>query len=113
MAGKVHTFTGHLDLELFPGPPNYESTDKGDRADRIFMLTLARPVCANDAKDHTITPEIPVTRIHVVGPDAATRDWLASQTGRTITLSGRTSVSLVARQKGQLIVFLEPVAKTS
>lgn len=36
--------TGHLDLQTFPGPPNYESIKSGDEVERHFYLVLSRPV---------------------------------------------------------------------
>ncbi len=36
--------TGRLDLQTFPGPPNYESIQKGDEVERHFYLKLDTPV---------------------------------------------------------------------
>jgi hypothetical protein len=36
--------TGRLDLQTFPGPPDYESIASGDEIERHFYLALIRPV---------------------------------------------------------------------
>jgi len=36
--------TGALDLQTFPGPPNYESIKEGDEAERYFYLKLDSPI---------------------------------------------------------------------
>jgi hypothetical protein len=36
--------TGRLDLQTFPGPPNYESIESGDEIERHFYLDLIQPV---------------------------------------------------------------------
>ncbi|HEV7715064.1 MAG TPA: hypothetical protein VGO53_05695, partial [Steroidobacteraceae bacterium] len=36
--------TGALSRETFAGPPNYESVDKGDKAETYWILTLREPV---------------------------------------------------------------------
>lgn len=41
---SIVELTGHLDLQTFPGPPNYESIKNGDEIERHFYLTLDAPV---------------------------------------------------------------------
>lgn len=40
----VVELTGKLDLQTFPGPPNYESIRNGDEIERHFYLRLDAPV---------------------------------------------------------------------
>jgi Domain of unknown function (DUF4431) len=48
---------GRVFLRTFPGPPNYESIRKGDRAETQALLDLDQPVCVlADPKD-TINSE--------------------------------------------------------
>ncbi len=41
---SVVELKGTLDLQTFPGPPNYESIAGGDRIERHFYLKLNRPI---------------------------------------------------------------------
>jgi hypothetical protein len=44
--------SGRVVLRTFPGPPNYESIRKGDRAETQLLLKLDQPICVlADAKD--------------------------------------------------------------
>lgn len=46
------TVTGKIARETFAGPPNYESIEKGDKAERFWVLTGSEPVevCAAEAR---------------------------------------------------------------
>lgn len=43
--GPTVTLTGTLRSKVFPGPPNYESIKRGDRAETAIILSLATPIC--------------------------------------------------------------------
>ena len=49
-APSVVKLTGTLIRRTFPGPPNYESVRKGDRAETSWFLDLSRPVCVDEDK---------------------------------------------------------------
>jgi len=39
-------FKGSLSHPVFPGPPNYEDVKKGDKPERVYIITLDAPICA-------------------------------------------------------------------
>jgi hypothetical protein len=41
---EIVEIVGRLDLQTFPGPPNYESIQEGDAVERHFYLKLDYPV---------------------------------------------------------------------
>jgi hypothetical protein len=46
------TLNGTIVEKIFPGPPEFESIEKGDRPDTHWILKLSEPVCVNgDPKD--------------------------------------------------------------
>ena len=45
--------SGSLDLQTFPGPPNYESIADGDRMERHFYLKLDQPIDVLESKEDT------------------------------------------------------------
>jgi hypothetical protein len=62
--GPIVSLSGMLRSQVFPGPPNYESIKRGDRAETAIILTLRRPICTT-----TKTPDdvyLPDTDIHNV-----------------------------------------------
>jgi len=46
----VVNLNGILISETFPGPPNYEGTRQGDKAEVYWLIDLSRPVCVNADK---------------------------------------------------------------
>ena len=44
--GKTIAIQGNLSRETFPGPPNYESIEKGDHPETYWVLGVNEPVCA-------------------------------------------------------------------
>lgn len=54
---KVVKVVGVLTPKTFPGPPNYESIRKGDRAETDWLVELHSPVCvAEDKADPDLNP---------------------------------------------------------
>jgi hypothetical protein len=49
---SVVDLTGHLDLQTFPGPPNYESIGAGDKIERYFYLKLDQPIDVQPKKEN-------------------------------------------------------------
>jgi hypothetical protein len=50
---------GSLSRETFAGPPNYESVDRGDKAETVWILTLREPLvlcplAAENGNSHTL-----------------------------------------------------------
>jgi hypothetical protein len=48
---------GTLTREDFPGPPNYQDTGKGDKAETYWFVKLDSPICVNEGKsDPNLNP---------------------------------------------------------
>ena len=47
---EVVTFAGTLVRKTFPGPPNYENVNKGDRAETYWLLDLMTSACVDEDK---------------------------------------------------------------
>ncbi len=43
-------FEGHIHRTTFPGPPNYESIQKGDKPETYWVLEIPKPVCTSSEK---------------------------------------------------------------
>lgn len=57
---SIIELTGILDLQTFPGPPNYESIKDGDEIERHFYLKLEKPIDVLPMKENSAieNPEI-------------------------------------------------------
>lgn len=78
-------FSELLTQGVFPGPPNYESIDAGDRAETAYLLDLAQPICA--LGDEFLSPDEEISTIHVYSDDpqtAAELERLADQEVRIV-----------------------------
>lgn len=85
-AGAQATFSGILTLQLFAGPPNYESIAKGDAEERAFILELPSRRCADDGE--FIGPNASFDRVQVSASDEAMLGVLKAAVGRTVTVRG-------------------------
>ena len=50
------TLTGSLVSRTFPGPPNFNSTEEGDRAEEVIILVLNEPICINANSNDALNP---------------------------------------------------------
>lgn len=79
---------GVLSRQTFPGPPNYESVEAGDRPETYWILTLDRPVCVEGtAGDDTNVPEKGVRRVQLVLTEGQ-YSACGSLIGKKVTVSG-------------------------
>lgn len=47
---SVVKLSGNLTRKVYPGPPNYESTQKGDRPETGWYLDLDKAICVDEDK---------------------------------------------------------------
>jgi hypothetical protein len=79
---SVVTLTGRVILRPYPGPPNYEDINRGDRAETQLILILPKPICAvgpgvtgtsekrlriDDVAEIALVPSDAVPRIRAIG----------------------------------------------
>jgi len=54
---SVVQLKGTIVRKIFPGPPNYESIKRGDKAEETWLLVLSQPTCVQqDKKDLDLNP---------------------------------------------------------
>ena len=46
---EVVELVGKVKRHTFPGPPNYESVEQGDRPETYWVLCLSKPICVEPA----------------------------------------------------------------
>ena len=63
-------FKGTIVRKTFPGPPEYESVEQGDKPETVWILNLLKPVCVlADEDDDLNETEKDVRAIHLVLDD--------------------------------------------
>ncbi|WP_374511759.1 DUF4431 domain-containing protein [Niveibacterium sp.] len=104
----VVSLSGKLVQKTFPGPPNFESVENGDRAETRYHLQLDPSICTRAAKDDDAGDHDGVSELQLVlsGPQY---DAQRPKLGARVTLSGslfeahsghhHTPVLLMVREK--------------
>jgi len=82
------TIEGVLSAEEFPGPPNYESVQRGDRAEKCFFVSPATPICVEESKDQDQERESNVTRVQIAINRKGGFPVLERLVGRRVSCSG-------------------------
>jgi len=107
---KAHSqvrVSGVLTVQLFPGPPNYESIARGDAEERAFILELPQRMCANDGE--FIGPGTMFDRVHVSTSDEAMLGVFKASVGRTVTLRGEAFGAHAGHHHAPLVLMADQV----
>ena len=76
---------GTIKQHTFAGPPNYESVAKGDRAEQVWVLHLAEPICVSASADWE--KETGVSELQLVFANGR-RQYGKSLLGRKVAVDG-------------------------
>lgn len=106
-AGARATVSGVLTVQLFAGPPNYESIARGDAEERAFVLELPRRLCADDGE--FIRPNTHFDRVHVSASDEAILSVLKAAVGRTVTVRGEAFGAHTGHHHAPLVLMADQV----
>ena len=101
------TVSGELTVQIFAGPPNYESIAKGDAEEKALILELPRRLCANDGEFIDGTTKF--DRVHVSSRIPALLDVLNAAVGRRVTIRGEAFGAHTGHHRAPLVLFAEEV----
>ena len=83
------SLAGRISRRTFPGPPNYQSIRRGDRAETFWVLHLQQPVCVNGNTNEFNVAEQRVTDLQLIlEPEEYKRFSKFVGTKRSVTASG-------------------------
>ncbi|WP_143738380.1 hypothetical protein [Erythrobacter colymbi] len=99
--------SGRLTRQVFAGPPNYESTAKGDAPEVALILELASPVCADDGEFIDGTAMFDRVQVSSHSPEVLER--LRHSVRRTVTVHGGAFGAVTAHHHAPLVLFAEDV----
>ena len=82
---------GRIKIMTFPGPPNYESVEKGDQPEIAWVLRLSRPACVKAGQDNEFDEaESNVTDIQLVLEAQEFTKWRVLAQGRApVVVTGK------------------------
>jgi hypothetical protein len=102
------TVSGLLTVQLFAGPPNYESIEKGDAEERALILELPTRQCAGDGEFIDVATSF--DRVHVSSSDPAILNLLKAAIGRNVVLRGEAFGSHTGHHRAPLVLLAEEVS---
>lgn len=102
------TVSGRLTLQLFPGPPNFESIAAGDAEERTFIVELPSAACIDDGGDFAEPTEKFVT-VQVSGAQDALSEVLKAAVGRQVVVEGEGFASHTGHHHAPLVVIADRV----
>lgn len=87
--GPTVTLSGKLSSRAFPGPPNYQSIERGDRAETAIILLLAAPTCTtNKTTDDIDVPETDIRELQLVLSKPSDRKLAKRLLGKPALVTG-------------------------
>ena len=91
--GQTITVQGRLSRETFPGPPNYESIEKGDHPETYWVLGVNEPVCARgeDMENGDLYMSAETQRLQLVMKGVQYNEF-KSMTGSWVKVSGEVFI---------------------
>ena len=103
------TVSGNLKLQIFPGPPNYESVAGGDEEERTFIIELPRTACIKDGGDFA-DPSQRFMAVHVSANEERLMAVLRASVGRHVTVSGEGFAAHTGHHHAPLVVLADRVS---
>lgn len=99
---------GRLDQHVYPGPPNYASVRRRDRAESAYILTLERPICIDDGGDFA-DPGERFSRVHLYTSIDANWRRLRAGIGRRVRVQGSGFAAHTAHHREPLVVDVRAI----
>ena len=86
----VVTLKGTITAKKFPGLPNFESIEKGDEPEAVWILALTESTCTSGQKvdEHAIEAEANVRELQLTIGDQQLYERYQPLLGRTVNVSG-------------------------
>jgi hypothetical protein len=89
--------SGTLDARTYPGPPTYESIADGNRAERAFILTLAKSLCvdADPKSEINSAAQAGIREVHIRWSGGG----LTALVGRHVIVRGQLETATIAHDR--------------
>ena len=106
------TITGFLERHTFPGPPNYENTRKGDRAETYWLIKLQKPACvAESDTDPDLNPRQDSVRLIQLVLSPSDYRTYRSLVGSRVTVSGSLFGAATGHHHTPVLLDVKSIAK--
>jgi hypothetical protein len=102
--------SGVIKSEVFPGPPEYEGIQKGDKPETYWILHLDAPICVDqtDPKNDIDVPESNVLSLQLVITDY---DKYRSLLGKHVKVKGRLMHQITIHHRTIVLIIVEEISE--
>jgi hypothetical protein len=99
--------------KVFPGPPNYEDTSKGDKFEKQWIIKLDKNICVNGSRkdDPNIESERNVKLVQLVVLEKEQRDALKKTRGSKIRVKGVLYHAYDAHHRTRILIKVKNIEK--
>ena len=97
------TLAGRLTLQTFAGPPNYESIERGDSEEKVFILKLPRRICFEDGEFADGSERFDRVQVHAMEPELIRT--LRQAVRREVTVAGRAVGAHTGHHHAPMVLF--------
>ena len=108
----VVTLTGTIVRQTFPGPPNYESIQSGDRAETYWLLELPQAVCVDSGVAGALEdePKQGIQRIQLVFSDGKAYSGYRKLLKKRVVATGTLFGSFNIHHRTPVLLFVKTLA---
>ena len=109
---SVVQLKGAIVRKTFPGPPNYENIERGDKAEEAWLLVLSEPICMRqDKKDPDLNPaQQDIRQIQLVFSDASPYKIHKELVGKKVVASGTLFGAQTAHHRTPVLLTVKTLA---
>jgi hypothetical protein len=110
---QVVEMRGALSVETFPGPPNFSDLAKGDKPERVWILTLSQPICVSANTSDELYRAVPkATRVQVGFADFDGYKRYESMLGHDVVVSGSLFPAHTGHHHTDILMTIRTIKRT-
>jgi hypothetical protein len=99
------SLTGTLRSQVFPGPPNFESTKRGDRKERAIILTLVVRTCTTGNNPQGFEgPETNIREMQLVVTKSAHWKTVERRIGKRVVVTGTLFHAFTGHHRTKVLI---------
>jgi len=101
--------TGTVKRVTFPGPPNYESVDEGDRPEQYWVLYLPKAICVDiDPNNDINEAEKNIKSLQLIIHDY---DTYSNLLGQKVTVKGELTHAITGHHHTNVLINVKDIKK--
>lgn len=98
---------GTLELQTFPGPPNYESIKDGDTKETQWYLRLDKVIDVDTNPKDTTGPWDPEKNVKIVQVIIDDKDWKKRGEGKRIRATGTLTHAITGHHHARVLLDIQ------